>query len=86
MDTPIEHGQQAAPDPDRVVAGYVIATQDEITIARTEAGDIVIEQREALGHEPASIVVRAGNVDQFLDYLGDLTRLFRWPVVPGQPP
>lgn len=61
-----------ADDPDRLVDGFVIAAQDEITISLTECGDIIIEQHHAVANEPAVIVVREGSVDRFIEFLCDL--------------
>jgi hypothetical protein len=49
-------------DVDRLVDAFVIAAQDEITISLTAAGDIIIEQHDAVGKPPDTILVRAGNV------------------------
>jgi hypothetical protein len=59
-------------DVDRLVDAFVIAAQDEITISLTAAGDIIIEQHDAVAKPPDTILVRAGNVHRFIDFLTDL--------------
>lgn len=68
--TPDARPAQAKPDddndPDRVVKGWTMAAQDEVTIDVTACGDLVLRQQDALGKEPAVIVIRRANLKDFI--------------------